>query len=328
MADGVRPARCRRQYDPDRDRALGDARKERHLRAGSDLARGSENGRHHRQVRLWRVIPAHALAGRDRGRGRQRRAAAQRARRRAARHVDRRRDESRGTRRPGPHRDLRSSRQLRASPGLARGCGVGRRVGEVAGRGLDDRQRTNGGHPPPAGDLHRHAQRRRDDKRLGGVQRQPVNVRVVDDRAAGGAGRKVSDARAGGRRDDDGGWLPSQCLGGRADGRPAHGLLLGRSRPALGRGKPGLRVTRGRLFERRDQPHPDPGRYRPRRRGRQPQGLHGGHRLSLRDRGRLRRRVHRRSPQPAVRSGSERRRQSGHGGYRSPPDRMGHQGPT
>ena len=36
-----------------------------------------------------------------------------------------------------------------------------------------------------------------------------------------------------------------------------------------------------RILECRQQPHPHPGRHGPRRRRRQPQGLHGGHRLSV-----------------------------------------------
>ena len=60
------------------------------------------------------------------------------------------------------------------------------------------------------------------------------------------------------------------------------------------------------------QPHPDPRGHRSRRRRRQPEGVHRRHHLSRRDRRRLRRRVRRRAAQPAVRAGSQRRRQGGH----------------
>ena len=64
--------------------------------------------------------------------------------------------------------------------------GVGCRA--VARRRLDDRARADGGRPPPVRRLHGHAQRRRDDQRVGGVQRQHGIIRrcrAVGDRAAG-----------------------------------------------------------------------------------------------------------------------------------------------
>ena len=64
LADGLRPHRRERRGDPHRDPALVDARAERPLPARPDLARRSAARRHHRQVRLRRPVPPHAVARR------------------------------------------------------------------------------------------------------------------------------------------------------------------------------------------------------------------------------------------------------------------------
>ena len=167
MADGLRPARRGGHAVLTETAALVDARTERRLRARSRMARGSQDGRHDRQVRLRRAVPAHAVARGHRRRGRQRRAAAQRARRRAARHVDRRRDAGRGAQRPGARRDLRSSRP---TPAIRRpGASMDSWASAPRDRATRDwtiAQGQTGSHPPSVPHLHRHAQRRRDDQRL------------------------------------------------------------------------------------------------------------------------------------------------------------------
>ena len=105
LADGLRPHRRERRGDPHRDPALVDARAERPLPPRPDLARRSAPRRHHRQVRLRRPVPPHAVAAGHRRRGRQRRPPAQRARRRPARHVGRRGHAGRR-----PRRSARTSR--------------------------------------------------------------------------------------------------------------------------------------------------------------------------------------------------------------------------
>ena len=132
---------------------------------------------------------------------------------------------------------------------------------------------------------------------------------AVGHRAARGSRREVSHSRAGRGGNDDGARIRGQGVGRRADDPAADGLLLGRSRPPLGRGEPRLRDTRARILEGRQQPHPHPGRHGSRRHRRQPQGLHGGHRLSVSARGRIRRRVRRCAAKPSLRAGSGRRRQ-------------------
>ena len=207
LADGLRPPRRERRGDPHRDRALVDARAERPLPARPDLARRSAARRHHRQVRLRRPVPPHAVAAGHRRRGRQRRPPAQRARGRPARHVGRRRDAGRGPRRSRAHRDLRPSRQRRLSAAVARGRSARRRHRARARRRLVHPGQPDRSHPPPLRRLHRHAGRRRDDQCVDGVQRQPVDVfdrRAVGHRAAGRARRDVPLAAGGRGEHDDG----------------------------------------------------------------------------------------------------------------------------
>ena len=142
-------------------------------------------------------------------------------------------------------------------------------------------------------------------KAWGEYTRQPVDLlhgSAVGHRAAGRPRRNVPHARSGSVGDDDGPRLRGQGVGRRADDPAADGVLLGRSRAALGGGKPGLRDARPRLLEFRQEPHPHPGRHQPRRRRGQPQGLHGRDRLSVSPGRRVRRRLHRRAAQPAVRA--------------------------
>ena len=162
--------------------------------------------------------------------------------------------------------------------------------------------------------LHRYLERSRTDQRVGGVQRQSLDVldiRVVGDRAARGTRREIPDRRRSGRGDVGRQRLSRERLGRRADGRAANGILLGRPRPSMGGGEPGLRVAGRRLLEERQQPHPDSRGHGSRRRRRQPQGVHGRDRLSVGNRRRLRWRVRRRAAQSAVRAGSQWGRQGG-----------------
>ena len=120
---------------------------------------------------------------------------------------------------------------------------------------------------------------------VGGVCRQPIAVRdagAVGHRPARRTRGQVPDARAGGRADDGRRRLPGRCVGGRADDHAADGVLLGRSRPAVGRRESRLRVARARLLERRQQPHPDSRGHRSRRRRRLAQGVHGRDSVSRR----------------------------------------------
>ncbi len=111
---------------------------------------------------------------------------------------------------------------------------------------------------------------------------------------------QVSHPTGSGRGDDAAGRLRGQRLRPRADDHATDGVLLGRSRAHVDRGEPRLRIAWQRLFQLRRQPHPDPRRHRPRRRGRLAQGLPRRHPLPRRDRGRHGRPMAGRAAEPAV----------------------------
>ena len=231
-------SRRERRGDPHRDPALVDARAERPLPPRPDLARRSAARRHHRQVRLRRPVPAHAVA--------------------------RRGSTARSSTPPAS-----ATRAPKASAPCGSTCAM-----QVAGR--DDLAHIaifdhpdNGGYPQPwrvddqlgvgtarsrtadwsipanQTEVIRHrfvvyagdAGRRRDDQCVDGVQRQPVDVfdrGAVGHRAAGRTRRDVPLA-AGGRGEHDRGCrLQDQRVGGRTDGHAADGVLLGRPRAAVG----------------------------------------------------------------------------------------------
>ena len=246
MADRLRPAGRSGQRDPDRDPALVDARTQRHVRAGSGMARGRQNRRHDRQVRLRRAVPAHALAGRaSPARSSTPRGSATSAPKGSARCGSTSGCRSRGA---TTWRTSRSS-ITPTTPAIHRPGGW---MGSWASAPRDRAPAT--GRSPRA--------RRRSSATSSSIYTGTLNDvemtnawaefsgnrstldRAVDDRAEGRAGREVSDARAGGRADDADRRLHRQCLGRRADGGRSRWRSAGTI--AGGSGWPRTATTRSR----------------------------------------------------------------------------------
>ena len=284
--------------------------------------------RHDRQVRLRRAVPPHAVARGHARRSRQCRAAAQRARRRPARDVDRRRRcrstaaTTSRTSRIFDHPDNAGYPQAWRVDGQF-GVGTARdratadwtiKKGErevirhrlVAYTGTLDDVKLTADWSEYSGNRSTYA-----TQALWGIaQREGREEKFPHPEQAAAAMTSVAGLRG-------------QGVGRRADDPAADGVLLGRPRTSLGRGEPRLRDARPRILQGRQQPHPHPRGHQSRRHRRQPQGVHGGHRLSVGARRGIRWRLRRRAAEPPLHPRSRRRRQGRRRRDRSAADRLG-----